>query len=39
MIGANAGSSQIAGELCSPYFFSTSWQNNQTPAAVGLYNN
>src|SRR5262249_745447 len=32
----NAGASQFAGELCSPYAFSTSWQNDQTPAAVGL---
>src|SRR5712664_3530942 len=39
LISANAGPSQIAGELCSPYFFSTSWQNDQTPAAVGLYMN
>lgn len=39
MVGANAGPSQIAGELCSPYFFSTSWEGNQTPAAVGLYMN
>lgn len=39
MISSNAGPSQIAGELCSPYFFSTSWQNDQTPAAVGLYMN
>ena len=39
MIGSNAGPSQIAGELCSPYFFSTSWQNDQTPAAVGRYMN
>jgi branched-chain amino acid transport system substrate-binding protein len=39
MISANAGPSQIAGELCSSYFFSTSWQNDQTPAAVGLYMN
>jgi branched-chain amino acid transport system substrate-binding protein len=39
LIGANAGPSQIAGELCSPYFFSTSWQNDQTPAAVGRYMN
>ena len=29
----------IAGELCSPIFFSTSWQNDQTPQAVGLYMN
>jgi branched-chain amino acid transport system substrate-binding protein len=33
----NAGASQFAGELCSPYAFSTSWQNDQTPAAVGRY--
>ena len=35
----NAGPSQFAGELCSPYVFSTSWQNDQTPAAIGLYMN
>src|SRR5579883_844313 len=35
----NAGASQLAGELCSPYVFSTSWQNDQTPAAMGLYMN
>ena len=35
----NAGASQLAGELCSPYVFSTSWNNDQTPAAVGLYMN
>src|SRR3954453_6968130 len=38
-ISANAGPSQIAGELCSPYFFSTSWQNDQTPQAMGEYMN
>src|SRR4029434_8169106 len=37
LISANAGPSQIAGELCSPYFFSTSWQNDQTPQAMGEY--
>jgi len=36
---ANAGPSQFAGELCSPYVFSTSWQNDQTPQAVGEYMN
>src|ERR1700761_8233797 len=36
---ANAGPSAFAGELCSPYVFSTSWQNDQTPAAMGLYMN
>jgi branched-chain amino acid transport system substrate-binding protein len=35
LISGNAGPSQIAGELCSPYFFSTSWQNDQTPMAMG----
>ena len=35
----NAGASQFAGELCSPYVFSTSWQNDQTPEAMGLYMN
>jgi branched-chain amino acid transport system substrate-binding protein len=39
MVDANAGPSQLAGELCSPYVFSTSWQNDQTPAAMGLYMN
>ncbi|HXW26931.1 MAG TPA: ABC transporter substrate-binding protein [Xanthobacteraceae bacterium] len=39
LISANAGPSQIAGELCSPYFFSTSWQNDQTPQAIGEYLN
>ena len=38
-IVTNAGASQLAGELCSPYVFSTSWQNDQTPQAVGLYMN
>src|SRR6266516_6457386 len=38
-IVTNAGASQLAGELCSPYVFSTSWNNDQTPAAVGLYMN
>ena len=28
---ANAGASQVSGELCSPYVFSTSWNNDQTP--------
>jgi branched-chain amino acid transport system substrate-binding protein len=38
-ITTNAGPSQISGELCSPYVFSTSWNNDQTPQAVGLYMN
>ena len=37
LIGTNAGPSQLAGELCSPYVFLTSWQNGQATAAMGLY--
>src|SRR6476660_3665839 len=39
LVSANAGPSQLAGELCSPYVFSTSWQNDQTPQAMGQYMN
>src|SRR6201746_2431878 len=39
LVSANAGPSQLAGELCSPYVFSTSSQNDQTPQAMGLYMN
>ena len=37
LIGVNAGPSQLAGELCSPYVFLTSFQNDQTPAAMALH--
>jgi branched-chain amino acid transport system substrate-binding protein len=37
MISSNAGPSQIAGADCSPYFFATSWQNDQPHAASGAY--
>lgn len=37
MIGTNAGPSQLAGEGCNELFFSTSWQNDQTPEAMGKY--
>jgi branched-chain amino acid transport system substrate-binding protein len=37
LISSNAGPSQIAGDQCSPFFFSTSWQNDQTPQAMGEY--
>ncbi len=39
LISANAGPHQLAGDGCSPYFFSTSWQNDQTPQAMGRYMN
>ncbi len=35
LISANAGPSPIAGKLCHENFFSTSWQNDQTPMAMG----
>jgi branched-chain amino acid transport system substrate-binding protein len=35
----NAGPSQLAAELCSPYVFSTSWTSEQTPRAMGRYMN
>jgi branched-chain amino acid transport system substrate-binding protein len=39
LISANAGPSQIAGEVCSPWFFSSSWQGDQVPHAIGEYMN
>jgi branched-chain amino acid transport system substrate-binding protein len=39
LISTIAGPSQLAGELCSPYIFSTSWQNDQTPQSMGIYMN
>jgi branched-chain amino acid transport system substrate-binding protein len=38
-IVTNAGASELAGSMCSPYVFSSSWQNDQTPAAIGTYMN
>ena len=35
LISANAGPSPVAGKLCNENFFSTSWQNDQTPMAMG----
>ena len=37
LIGSNAGPSPIAGERCSPFFFSTSWENGQQAEVVGQY--
>ena len=37
LVGASGGPHEIAGEMCSPYFFSTSWQNDQAPEAMGKY--
>ena len=35
LISANAGPHQLAGEMCNKNFFSTSWQNDETPEAMG----
>ena len=35
LISSNAGPSPLAGKLCHKNFFSTSWQNDQTPMAMG----
>ena len=35
LISSNAGPSQLAGKNCHENFFSTSWQNDQTPMAMG----
>jgi branched-chain amino acid transport system substrate-binding protein len=35
LISSNAGPSPLAGKLCHQNFFSTSWQNDQTPMAMG----
>lgn len=36
LISANAGPSQLAGELCNPYFFAASWNNDQNPMGMGM---
>ena len=35
LVSSNAGPSALAGKLCNPNFFSTSWQNDQTTMAMG----
>jgi branched-chain amino acid transport system substrate-binding protein len=35
LISSNAGPSQLAGKSCHKNFFSMSWQNDQTPMALG----
>src|SRR5947208_1080910 len=37
LISANAGPNELAGEKCAPNFFSASWQNDQTPEAMGKF--
>ncbi len=35
LVSCNAGTSTYAGKGCSPYFYATSYQNDQTHAAMG----
>jgi branched-chain amino acid transport system substrate-binding protein len=37
MVGTNAGPHELAGEMCNELFFTTSWQNDETPEAMGKY--
>jgi branched-chain amino acid transport system substrate-binding protein len=37
MVGTNAGASPLAGTQCNKLYFSTSWNNDQTPEAMGKY--
>jgi branched-chain amino acid transport system substrate-binding protein len=37
MVGANAGPSPLAGAQCNELFFSTSWNNDQSPEAMGKF--
>ena len=35
LISTNAGWSKLSGSLCNPYFFRASWNNDDTPEAMG----
>ena len=37
LISPNAGPSPLAGKGCNPYFFVTSYQNDQSPEVLGKY--
>jgi branched-chain amino acid transport system substrate-binding protein len=37
LVSPNAGPSPLAGRGCSPWFFSTAWQNDQNHEAMGKY--
>jgi branched-chain amino acid transport system substrate-binding protein len=37
MVGTNAGASPLAGAQCNELYFSTSWNNDQTPEAMGKH--
>ncbi len=37
LVSASGGPSEVAGAKCTRQFFSTSWQNDQAPEAMGQY--
>jgi branched-chain amino acid transport system substrate-binding protein len=37
MVGTNAGASPLAGSQCNELYFSTSWNNDQSPEALGKF--
>src|SRR4051812_9794503 len=37
MVGTNAGASPLAGSQCNELYFSASWNNDQSPEALGKY--
>ena len=37
MISTVGGPAELAGKFCTPYFFSTSWQNSETAASMGKH--
>ena len=37
MVGTNAGASPLAGEQCDRLYFTTSWNNDQAPEAMGKF--
>jgi branched-chain amino acid transport system substrate-binding protein len=39
LVGANAGPHELAGEMCAPNYFQISWQNDETPEALGKFMN
>jgi branched-chain amino acid transport system substrate-binding protein len=39
MVSANAGASPLAGAQCNELYFSASWNNDQSPEAMGKYLN
>ena len=37
MVGTNAGPHELAGKMCHELYFTTSWQNDETPEAMGKH--